>query len=44
MLENAFHLFLRGAHAPSRADFGAVAEILSDSKQVREREGAIAST
>src|SRR5207245_5679020 len=33
-----------GAHAPSRADFGALAEIFSESEKVRDREGAIAST
>jgi hypothetical protein len=30
-----------GAHAPSRADFGAFAEIFSGSEKVRDREGAI---
>jgi hypothetical protein len=32
-----------GAHAPSRADFGALAEIVFDPQKVRDREGAIAS-
>ena len=39
----------RGAHAPSRADLGALAEITleigpSGSEKVRDREGAITST
>jgi hypothetical protein len=33
-----------GAHAPSRADFGALVEIFFESEKVRDREGAIAST
>jgi hypothetical protein len=36
-------IFLRGAHAPSRAGFGALAETISPRK-IREREGAFAST
>jgi hypothetical protein len=32
----------RGVHAPSRADFGAIAEI-SFGEKVRDREGAITS-
>jgi hypothetical protein len=33
-----------GAHAPSRADFGALAEMILNPLKVRDREGAIAST
>jgi hypothetical protein len=44
MLKNALHIFLWGAHAPSRADVGALAEIFSEIVKVRDREGAIAST
>jgi hypothetical protein len=33
-----------GAHAPSRADFGALAKIFSEIAKVRDRGGAIAST
>jgi len=33
-----------GAHAPSRVDFGALAEIFSEIAKVRDRGGAIAGT
>jgi len=38
------HVFVWGAHAPSRVDFGALAETFFMALKVRDREGAIAST